>query len=425
MQSVLKNLDSRLAMCLDLDGSTRPLSRGLAGNYPTTTPLKRHVFGSSPASYVTQDNQYHVVYHESAKEFVDSLVRESNKQEHNISLKSYETNWGTFNDGSDDIKILGMTSPTFFKGKNVMFVASFHNNSVMMSQFHVIAYLCECLVGSLTVLLPYYPTGTMERVDIGSDGVIPTANTLALLFNGLPSVGRPIRVMTYDLHTLQNRFYFGGHAVATLHTAIPLILSKIDELKGGGKEEITAVAFPDEGACKRFGTLFKDVFKGDDIIICSKVRSGDTKVVTISDGEPHGKHVVIIDDQTKSGGTLIDCAKKLKERGASLVSAYVTHAICTDEFWSKFLPESKTNTESAEGQKAPIDIFHKVYCSDSFPVLLKELEIVKGGKDLNFKIKDGKGIPTSTTLSTSEFKGQPIWDKLEILSLADLVLTDL
>ena len=33
------------------------------------------------------------------------------------------------------------------------------------------------------------------------------ASTLARLFSNLPRVGKPIRVMTYDLHTLQNRFY--------------------------------------------------------------------------------------------------------------------------------------------------------------------------------------------------------------------------
>ena len=32
--------------------------------------------------------------------------------------------------------------------------------------------------------------------------------------------------MVYDLHTLQNRFYFDGGTLATLHTAFPLIVDK-------------------------------------------------------------------------------------------------------------------------------------------------------------------------------------------------------
>jgi hypothetical protein len=31
------------------------------------------------------------------------------------------------------------------------------------------------------------------------------------LFSNLPRVGKPIRVMVYDLHTLQNRFYLSGY----------------------------------------------------------------------------------------------------------------------------------------------------------------------------------------------------------------------
>ncbi len=421
LQSVLQRLDSRLSSCLELEGKEpicAPFSDGVS-------PLRRSVYRSTAS--IPADNQYHVLYHDSVELFVKSLQEESNKPEHGVSLKIYNTVWDDFNDKTDNIRITGMTSPTFFKDKNVMFVASFHNNSVTMSQFHVIAFLCECLVNSLTILLPYYPTGTMERVDIGDDGVVPTANTLALLFNGLPSVGRPIRVMTYDIHTLQNRFYFTGHAVATLHTAIPLIIDKINHLEQVNDEnKITAVAFPDEGAYKRFGSLLNasKIFNPDDIIICSKVRDGDKKKVKIAEGNAEGKHVIIIDDQTKSGGTLIECAQVLKNIGnAKLVSAYVTHAICTDEFWSKFIPGYKLEDASME-KEAPIDIFHKFYCTDSFPIR-SELEKVVNGKDLTWKTRDGAGKNSSHSIQINVSAGNSIKNKLEILPLAELVLKDL
>jgi hypothetical protein len=53
--------------------------------------------------------------------------------------------------------------------------------------------------------LSLYATGTMERVV--KEGQVATASTLARLFSNLPRVGKPVRVMVYDLHTLQNRFY--------------------------------------------------------------------------------------------------------------------------------------------------------------------------------------------------------------------------
>ena len=33
------------------------------------------------------------------------------------------------------------------------------------------------------------------------------------LFSNLPRVGKPIRVMVYDLHTLQNRSYLSGYDI--------------------------------------------------------------------------------------------------------------------------------------------------------------------------------------------------------------------
>jgi phosphoribosylpyrophosphate synthetase len=230
---------------------------------------------------------YHVIYHSSMKTFAERL--ESRGRSSNKLFQLYKTNWGKFEDGTDNIT-LGYTkndndgnalsmidSPTYFKGKDLLFVASFHSNDVTMSQFHVLAHLCESFAKSLTVLLPFYSTATMERVDINHDGVVPTASTLARFFNGLPSMGYPIRLMTYDLHTLQNRFYVTGHAIASLHTATNLIRKKIKTLG------IDTLAFPDAGARKRFSSLFKEIAR-DRVITCEKVRIGEQRLISVIDG---------------------------------------------------------------------------------------------------------------------------------------------
>ena len=352
--------------------------------------------------------RYHVLCHNSMERFTDKLIKAmgSKCEKHN------KINWGRFGDGSDEIKIEGLTSPTQFQGKHILFVAAFNDNDSSMSQLHTIAFLCECLAESVTVLLMYYPTGTMERVDIGADGVIPTANTLALLFNGLPSVGSPIRIMTYDLHTLQNRFYFTGHALATLHTAIPLITEKIKEVG------IKAIAFPDEGAHKRFASLFKATgIKGDDVIICSKQRFGTDKRVVIADGNPANKHVIIIDDQTKTAGTLLKCAKTLKEKGATAVSAFVTHTVCTDEFWSKFL---ETNNQTS----AEMAIFHSFYATDSVPALQV---ITNDGlkKTPSYTTKSAEENESTITKEKDLKKDNILLQKIVILELAQLIVKDL
>ena len=349
--------------------------------------------------------------------FVDDMIAKSTAMCKGRKFIKYPTKWSLFNDATDNLQIDKMDSSIQFKGKNIIFVASFSDNAVTMSQFHMIVYLCECFASTVTVLLPYYSTGTMERVDIGDDGVVPTANTLALLFSGLPLVGRPVRVMTYDLHTLQNRFYVGGRALASLHTAIPLVHRLVRERNNG----INAIAFPDEGAHKRFRNLFKGAGLGpDDVIICSKVRDGDKKVIKISDGRPEGKHVLIIDDQTKSGGTLIECAKAIiRMSSTTKVSAFVTHAICTDEFWSKFTPD--------ETGDIPINKFKMFYTTDSIPGLKEAMEL-----GIHRVLNWTKTAPDKTgNLITTPYdrdaniSGDSIGKKITILPLAELILRDL
>jgi phosphoribosylpyrophosphate synthetase len=94
-----------------------------------------------------------------------------------------------------------------------------------------------------------------------------------------------------------------------------------------------AIAFPDEGAWKRFGKSLSD----NDLpqIVCSKVRGeNDSRKVTIKEGDCTGRHVFIVDDLVRTGGTLKECRKALREAGAEKVSCFVTHAV--------FPPEKKT-----------------------------------------------------------------------------------
>lgn len=52
-------------------------------------------------------------------------------------------------------------------------------------------------------------------------------------------------------------------------------------------------------------------------MICTKVRDGDKRIVRLKEGEPRGRHVVIVDDLVQSGGTLIECQKLLSSQVSS------------------------------------------------------------------------------------------------------------
>lgn len=290
-------------------------------------------------------------------------------------FKYYPSKWEKFPDSQmDNIEIGGFTPENRIMNSHVLFLASFHNNDAMLSQFQVLVVLCESFIKSLTVFLPFYPVGTMERVL--REGQVATASTYARMISSLPGVGRPSRIMIYDVHTLQNRFYFHGHAIASLHSAIPLLK---DHLKLSDPETLKklAIAFPDEGAAKRFGNMFP----GADIIVCAKVRIGKERRVHIQDGDPAGKDVLIVDDLVRSGGTLVKCGQALKAGGAKAVFAYCSHCGGTSDHIRNFMKDGKYGnafeklyiTNSVPSVFEGLDLGDKVEVIDLMPQLLKDL----------------------------------------------------
>lgn len=213
----------------------------------------------------------------------------------------------------------------------------------------VIYTIPRYLAKSLIILLPYFPTGTMERVD--EEGQIATATTFARLLSNIPfcTPGGPAKLIVYDIHALQNRFYFSDNVVPLLVSAVPLFQNALQVYH---KDENVVIAFPDEGAGKRFGNFFKHY----NVVICTKVREGNKRVITVKEGAELVKkaHVFIVDDLVKTGGTLIQCKNALFTLGAAKVSAYVTHAVFPQESWKKFI------------EKTP-DQFSIFYTTDSCP----------------------------------------------------------
>jgi len=144
------------------------------------------------------------------------------------------------------------------------FLASFHEPGVIFEQISFVWMLPQHSVRSLKILLPFFPTGTMERVV--SFGEVATAKTLARLISATPLTQRgPPHVLMLDLHTLQNQFYFDDSVIPVLHTATGLLLQ---EMHAREDRDNISICFPDDGAHKRFGKFFP----GFPQVICAKVR---------------------------------------------------------------------------------------------------------------------------------------------------------
>lgn len=252
--------------------------------------------------------------------------------------------WEHFDDGFPKLTIENTDT---LRNQDIAFLASFDQPGEIFRQLSAIYEIPRYGVRSFKVVLPYYPTGTMERVD--QDGQVATAATLAKMLSQIPlTISGPTQVIIYDIHALQERFYFSDQISPRLETAMPLLIKRLEQ------ESNLAVAFPDDGAVKRFSRHFPHLPQ----IVFQKVRKGRRRSVTIREGNPGGRHVVIVDDLVMTGGTLLKCQELLLAKGAAQVSAFVTHGVFPQESNRNFTPEG----------------FTRFWMTDSCPVMAEQLD---------------------------------------------------
>lgn len=234
--------------------------------------------------------------------------------------------WDSFADGWPNIFINNVKE---IAGRDVILLVNFDSPSVIFEQLAVIYSLPRYLIRSFRIILPYFPTATMERVD--REGQIVTAKTLATMLSVVPLAARgPAQIFIFDIHSLQERFYFTDQVIPRLLTAMPLLVT---ELKALPDSQNVSVAFPDDGAYKRFNSELGSF----PTITCIKVRTGAKRIISIKEGHAEGRHVVIVDDLVQTGGTLLECAKAIRAAGAVSVSIFITHGVFPAESWKKFI----------------------------------------------------------------------------------------
>jgi ribose-phosphate pyrophosphokinase len=241
----------------------------------------------------------------------------------NRRIKTANIRWDFFADGFPNVML---ENSEVIRNHHLALLASFDTPGDIFTQLSAIYEIPRYSVRSFKVVLPYYPTGTMERVD--RDGQIATAATLAKMLSGVPmTLSGPAQIIIFDIHALQERFYFSDQVIPRLESGVPLLRDRLANLDN------LAIAFPDEGAWKRFGRWFEEY----PLIVCHKVRDGGRRRISIREGDPAGRHVVIVDDLAMSGGTLLACCRALKAHQAKAVSAYVTHGVFPNAAWEPFL----------------------------------------------------------------------------------------
>jgi ribose-phosphate pyrophosphokinase len=88
------------------------------------------------------------------------------------------------------------------------------------------------------------------------------------------------------------------------------------------------VVSPDVGGVVRARGLAKRIDAPLAIIDKRRERAGESEVMNVV-GDVDGKRCILIDDIVDSGGTLVNAANALLEKGATEVIAYITHGVLT------------------------------------------------------------------------------------------------
>jgi len=167
----------------------------------------------------------------------------------------------------------------------------------------------------ITAVIPYFGYARQDR----KSG--PRTPISAKMVANLITTAGADRVLTMDLHAGQIQGFF-DIPVDNLYAA-PVLTKDVEESMNG--EELVVVS-PDVGGVVRARALAKRL--GADLAIIDKRRekAGVSEVMNII-GEVDGRRCILIDDIVDSAGTLCNAAVALKAKGASSVSAYVTHGV--------------------------------------------------------------------------------------------------
>ena len=168
---------------------------------------------------------------------------------------------------------------------------------------------------NITVVIPYFGYARQDRK------VVPrTAITAKLVSNLITNAGAH-RIVTVDLHAGQIQGFF-DLPVDNLF-ATPIFAKHIK--KNITKKNFVCVAL-DVGGVERARALSKKLNAGLAIVDKRRPAPGKSKVMNII-GNVKGKNCLITDDIIDSGGTIVNAAKALKEKGAKDVYVYVTHGV--------------------------------------------------------------------------------------------------
>ena len=242
-----------------------------------------------------------------------SNITLSKKIAKELKTKLVNSNIKRFSDGEIYVEI-----NENIRGNSIFVIqsTSYSANDNLMELLICIDALRRSSAKNITAVIPYYGYARQDRK------VVPrTAITAKLVSNLITNAGAH-RVLTVDLHAGQIQGFF-DLPVDNLFTT-PIFARHIKKnIKS--KKNLICVA-PDIGGAERARALGRKINAEIAIVDKRRPAPGKSEVMNIV-GDVSNKICIITDDIIDSGGTIVNAAKALKDKGAKEIYVYVTHAV--------------------------------------------------------------------------------------------------
>jgi ribose-phosphate pyrophosphokinase len=190
-----------------------------------------------------------------------------------------------------------------------------------------------------------------EYVIPGNDDAIRSCSLVVRVIADAIEAAGASRLVTMDIHAPQIQGFF-KIPVDVLY-ALPYLCGAIRAL---GLADLVVVS-PDAGYAKMARDYASRLDAG--FALADKARPGHGEEVEFLDliGDVSGRDAVIVDDFVASGGTLIEAAEALMERGARSVFAAATHALFSGNAAERLAAspiERVIVTDTVETQPVPL-----------------------------------------------------------------------
>ena len=207
------------------------------------------------------------------------------------------------------------------RGNSIFIIQSVSSpaNDNLMELLLCIDALKRSSAKNITAVIPYFGYARQDRK------VVPRTSISAKLVSNLITNSGADRVVTLDLHSGQIQGFF-DIPVDNLF-ATPIFARHI---KRKIKTKNMICVAPDVGGTARARALGKMLNIGLAIVDKRRPAPGKSVVMNVI-GNVRDKTCIIVDDIIDSGGTIVNAAKILKQRGARDVHVYVSHGVLSGD----------------------------------------------------------------------------------------------